>query len=156
MSRSDRPFYRVHRIANPNAGAEFILQAPGSGLWRVVSLAFALATSAVVGSRRVSLRADDGTSTFFLSIAATDVAAGASVLCGAFAGGGVAGLGTEALTLGLPTDGLYLAPGFALRTVTDAIDVGDQYSAIVAQLQEFPIRPAGDYLPGMEPDFVER
>jgi hypothetical protein len=49
----------------------------------------------------------------------------------------------------LPREGLHLRRGMRLRTVTAGLDVGDQYAAVVAYVQEFPDAPGEQFDPTM-------
>jgi hypothetical protein len=51
--------------------------------------------------------------------------------------------------LALPREGIHLRRGMRLRTVTAGLDVADQYSAIVAYVQEFPDAPDEQFDPTM-------
>lgn len=145
--KTNVPYQKLATIPNPAAGADFAITAPGQGFWRVLSLAFRLVTSAAVANRTVTLVADDGTSVFFRTNASIQQAAGATVDYGAFAGassGGFAGVvGVEPLS----QDGIWLQPGWRLRSVTGAIDVLDQYSAIAALVEEYPNGPDTEWTP---------
>ena len=143
------PFLQVVQVANPAAGAEFTLKAPGQGIWRVMSLAFTLVTSAVVANRRVALLADDQTDVWFAAATTVDLTATLTTRVGAYQGAASTGLAGSVLNVPLPNDGLVLMPGYRLRTSTLNIDAGDQYSAIRAEVIEYPEGPDFEWLPGV-------
>lgn len=141
------PYLRVVTIANPAAGAEFTLRTPGESIWRVLSVRFRFTTDATVAGREVALIADDGTNAYWQT---------------AVDGGQAASLGTDYATnqafnvtgganvfrpLNYPPEGLWLGPGNRLRTSTLNIQAGDQFSAIVAQVQEFHSGPGAIIVP---------
>ena len=53
---------------------------------------------------------------------------------------GLTGAGTFRL-LSAPAEGILLLPGWTLRSNTEAIDVGDQYSLIRGLVVEYPTGP---------------
>lgn len=86
------------------------------------------------------------------------VAAGSAitVTVPAMVGGGAWSLvvyGTTAVgaarQLALPREGIHLRRGMRLRTITAGLDVADQYSLIVAYVQEFPDAPDDQFDPTM-------
>lgn len=140
-------FVQVVAVATPAAGAEFTLKAPGHGLWRVMSIAFTLVTSAIVANRRPALLADDGTDVFFASLSGVDLAATLTTRLAAFHGATAGGVAGSVVNFPLPGDGLILLPGYRLRSSTTAIDATDQYSAIRAVVHEYPYGPDFEWLP---------
>jgi hypothetical protein len=146
-TKHETPFHQIVRLANPTVGTEFILTAPGQGIWRVISVTFQLVTSAVVANRRVGLIADDSTDTWFATVAAADQTATQTSTYCAFTGA-AAGSATPGIArFPLPIDGLILWPGNRLRSSTTALDIGDQYQSIRAQVEELPMGPTFEWLP---------
>lgn len=143
------PFLQVAQVAAPAAGAEFTLRAPGQGIWRVMSLAFTFVTSAVVANRRVSLLADDQTDVWFAAVSTVDLTATSTTRLSAYQGAAATGVAGSIVTVALPQDGLLLMPGYRLRSSTAGIDAGDQYSAIRAELIEYPEGPDLEWLPSV-------
>lgn len=141
------PYQRVALVTAPAAGAEFALTAPGNGLWRVLSIAFRLVASAAVANRTVTLVADDGSSVWFRSAPTIQQTAAQTVDYGAYAGGAPGGVSGVAGSMPLVQDGLWLQPGWRLRSITSGIDALDQYSAIVALVEEFPSGPETEWAP---------
>ncbi len=148
------PAYQVVQVAQPAAGAEFTLRATGQGAWRVLSLAFTLATSAVVANRRIALLADDGTDVWGAFPSANDQAASLNMRYGAHDGAVSNAFGGTAWSIPLPATGLLLLPGHRLRSTTLNIDVADQYSAVRALVREFLLGEAGRWGPGPAPTFI--
>lgn len=148
-------YYKVVSVANPAAGAEFTITAPGDQFWRVVSMRFVLVTSAVVANRTPRLNVSDGTD-IYASVRADAVqAAGVTLTYSAIEGvigrqnvGGVA-------NINWPTRGQMLQPGHQIASSTDLIDVGDQYSAIRALVQSFPQGPVDEWLPTVDTQIFE-
>jgi hypothetical protein len=145
--KTNTPYQKIVKVADPAAGAEFALTAPGNGLWRVLSVGFRLVTSAVVANRTAALVADDGTDIFFRTNASLQQAASLTVDYGAFAGASSGGFAGVAGLSPLIQDGVWLQPGWRLRTVTGAIDATDQYSRIVALVEEYPTGPGTEWTP---------
>lgn len=146
-TKSPVSFPQVASGALPAAGAEFTLRAPGQGLWRVLSLAFVLTTSAVVANRRVALLADDQTDVWWAAESTVDIAASLATRFGAYPGAAATGLANFTVNIPLPHGGLILQPGHRVRSSTALIDAGDQFSAIRALVQEYPYGPTLEWLP---------
>lgn len=147
VTKAAVPFLQIVTVTNPVPGGEFTLKAPGQGIWVVRSLSFILTTSAAVANRRVALLADDQTDTWFATVSTVDVAASLAVRFGAYPGAAATGLTAVQVTMPLPIPHLLLQPGHRLRTSTTLIDATDQYSAIRAQVQEYPQGPDFEWLP---------
>lgn len=147
MPTPPNPYIKTVQVAAPAAGAEFAIRAPGEGLWRVLSLAFNLVTDATVANRAVSLTADDGTSVYFSTDATAFQAAALTRGYSAWEGSmSLAAISGDAI-LGFPTRGLWLPVGHSIRSVTTAIQAGDQYAAINAMVEEFPTGPSVEWVP---------
>lgn len=125
-------------IAQPAAGAGFVVRPNQRGLWRVLSIAFDLTTSAVPGNRVVSGAVSDGTSTWQRVTATATQAASLTVHYSGFRGTlATAAVGTHA-ELSWPDGGVVLFPGYGLTVNADGIDAGDQFSNICALVEELP------------------
>lgn len=144
------PFYQVVAVTQPAAGQEWTIRGAGQGLWRVLSLAFTLTTSAAVANRRVRLVADDGTSQFYRSVAIGDQAASLAVTYSGWSGSDRGAVGAGSAHLAFPIGGLILRPGWRLSTLTDLIDVADQYSTIALLVIEYPDTRSGAWVPGLD------
>jgi hypothetical protein len=154
-TKSAVSFLQVVTIANPVAGAEFTIKAPGQGLWRVVSVAFTFTASAAAANRRVALLADDQTDTWFAAASSVDLTAGLTTRIGAYAGATASGVVGGAVSIPLPHNGLVLMPGYRLRSSAFNLDVGDQYSNVRAQVQEYPYGPDFEWLPTVPVQIAE-
>lgn len=130
--------WRVVRLADPAAGTDWTLQAPGSSTWRVTSMVARFVTSAVVANRFPRFQATDGTSTWWLQPSTAVVAAGATVDYALNTGASQEAL-TGGIAIGpLPAAGLLLRPGHRFTVATDLIDAGDQWSRLVFMVDETP------------------
>jgi len=122
--------------SDPAAGAEWSITVPAGARWRVLGVIATLTTSATVASRIATLVVDDGTNWLYNSAAQTAQGAsqyvvycwGAALPSAATAGG--------VSNNPLPT-GLDLAPGYRLRSSTANLQVGDDWSAPRALVQEW-------------------
>lgn len=148
-------FLQIASGATPAPGAEFTLRAPGQGIWRVMSLAFTFTASVAVANRRISLVADDQTDVFWAAESSVDVAATATVRFSAYPGADTSGLTGVLVSLPLPNDGLILQPGHRVRSITNLIDVADQFTLVRAQVQEYPQGPNFEFLPVLTTQIAE-
>lgn len=121
-------------FATPAAGAEVSIVVPGGEVWLVLAMSAQLVTSAVVANRAPSVVLDDGTRVMyrFGSGAAIPASTTTQVTAAsdAVSQSSVAGLG---VVMALPAAAVLTA-GWRMRTITQLIDVGDQYSAVTAWL----------------------
>lgn len=130
--------WRTRKIPNPVAGADWTFKAPGGFYWRITSVVARLVTSAAVANRVVTLRASDQTNTWYAQETPLAVPQNTTVdFCAHTGGGGTSGTALT-LVLALPSEGLLLPPGNQLVAVTTAIDVADQWSNVIAMLDEIP------------------
>lgn len=148
-------YYKVVTVANPVAGGEFTLTAPGGEYWRVVSLRFVFVSSAAVANRTPRLNVGDGTDIYASHRAEAVQAAGVTTAFSAFEGG-PGGLSIGGLAyISWPDRGVLLQPGHRITSSTDLIDVADQYSAIRAMVQSFPAGPELEWLPTVDVQLAE-
>lgn len=130
--------WRTVKIADPAAGADWTLKAPGGTAWRIVSVFAHLVTSAVVGNRQTTLRADDQTRTWFAQEAPAVIPANTTIdFCG-HTGAFVPSGSVLTLMWSLPSEGLLLLPGNRLLVSTANLGVADQWSLITAFADEIP------------------
>jgi hypothetical protein len=130
--------WRTRKIANPAAGADWTFKAPGGFYWRITSIVARLVTSAAVANRVLTLRAGDQTNFWYAQETPLAVPQNTTVdFCAHTGGGGTSGTALT-LVLALPSEGLLLLPGNQLVSVTTAIDVADQWSDVIAMLDEIP------------------
>lgn len=136
------PYLRVIVVADPAAGAEEILTAPGGVFWRVLSVRYTLTTDATVANRITTLISDDGTSSFWQNGVSGGQTAGTTQAYSTTTGANNFGAGAIIRPMGYPDGGVWLYPGWRLRTATENIQVADQYSGFVALVEEFHSGPA--------------
>lgn len=116
--------------ADPAAGAEVSVTVPALTTWLVISARANLVTSAVVGTRIPWLVADDGALEFFHSVpAASPTASTTTRMCWTTGSGDGIATG-ERVANHLPDLGLPLLAGYRLRSVTQGLDPGDNWSAL--------------------------
>lgn len=126
----------VLAVPQPVAGAEFVISPQRFGAFQVLGLVFTLTTSAVVANRQVTLSIDDGTTTIWRAVAAQVQAATATVNHQLHLDSAQLPLTAGLTIMSFPAEGHLLRRGWHLRSLTAAIDVGDQYSAIGLYVQE--------------------
>lgn len=143
-SRQRPTDYKVFSQAAPVAGSEIIITVPAKVVWRLVTFAAQLVTSAVVGNRQLSIVVDDGTNILHRSgfNGSTAVVASQSPFCeAAFLGaatGGISNVMTSQAMLPSP-DYFLLLPGWRIRTLTfAALDAGDQWGIPRCIIDEIP------------------
>lgn len=150
-----RPYVKVVAVPQPPAGTDFTITATEGAVWRVRAVRASLVTSAAVANRTVRLVADDGTSEYFRVRAMSSVVAGATVVHSAFDGSpGLTAVG-DTLVMAWPTDGLLLPRGHRLRSLTDLIDVADQWSGVAVLTEIFPEGAGIAWHAGPEPYATE-
>lgn len=129
--------WRTVTVTSPAAGANWVLTPPGGRALRVVSLVARLVTSAVAGSRRVTLIADNGEKIWFAQSASADQIASQTVDYAAHTGATASGVVPGTLNIPLPSGGLLLESGHRLRVSVAGLDPGDQWSAIQVRADEY-------------------
>ena len=127
---------RVIAGTNPAAGVEISETVPTGARWRLRAISFNFVTSAVAANREVSIVLDDGTTVLFTSPSGfTHTASLTRRYSGTIIGAQTApAQGTDRQIL-LPD--LMLPAGGRIRTVTTAIDAGDDYSAPQYTVDEY-------------------
>lgn len=121
---------------DPAAGVEIAETVPTGARWRLRSFAFTLVASVAVANRTPVLTIDDGANVVWE--VATNIAQTASQTAKYRAGVGVpfTTFGALAYLLPLPGD-FMLAAGWRIRTVTGALDGGDNYGPPVYTVEEW-------------------
>lgn len=150
------PNYRPVLVGTLAAGSEFTIANQGKWWWRMLYLSFTLATSGVAGNRAVTVVLDDRTDVYSAMAAGATQAINETRRWGAYPGASAGGLSTVSGTLGWPSDGLWIPPGWRIRTVTGALDAGDQYAAVRALVEELPTGPMVEWVPTTETRQDER
>lgn len=117
--------------ADPAAGAEATVTVPAGETWELESFRVTLVTSAVAANRRVTLVIDDGTNILAEIVAGLDQIASQTITYSYTADAGYETTATRSgvIQQGIPR--MLLAAGYRIRTITDNIDVGDNYGAPV-------------------------
>lgn len=133
------PTFRVIPVAAPAAGAEIDVRSERSAGWLVRSVRASLTTSAVAGARCSVLAISDGTREYFRSAPGATQAASLTRSIYGFSGSTGAPSTGANIGIGLPSDGLWLPQGHHLLTLTENIDVADQYAEIWLSVFEFPV-----------------
>lgn len=143
-----RPLWFPVPVTQPAAGADWTLSVTGQGIWVVRSIVCQLLTSAVVATRAVTMIVTDSSNTYFRTVAGATQAASLTRRYAGYAGsaGGIP-QGTV-IPVGWPTDGVVLTQGSTLQSVTEAIDPADQWSQVVALIEEIPAGFGERYVPG--------
>lgn len=119
--------------ADPAANNEIVYTADENMI--VKSVAFTLVSDATAANRTVTLIADDGTDIFFRTTGGSPQAASETWTYGAYQGCSRESVGVFHLNLGFPEGGLYLPAGSRLRTNTINRQAGDNYSAMILQVE---------------------
>lgn len=120
---------RVITGSTPSAGAEITETVPTGARWELLALGAVLTASAVVTSRIPALALDDGATEFFRYQIAYNATASA-VWRYQWAQGNGDGQPFGSLNIrGLIPIGIRLGAGFRVKTITQNLDVGDQWSS---------------------------
>jgi hypothetical protein len=120
---------------DPAAGAEISETVPDRRRWRILGVHFSLVTDATVADRLVHLVIDDGSNTLIQICVVTAHAASITKQY-SFSNFGSTQL-DPVLCFYLPLPPLLLTAGFRIRTVTDLIEGGDNYSAPQILVEEW-------------------
>lgn len=127
---------RTVLVPNPAAGADFRIVVPGDQTWRVLAVQATLLTTAVVGARVPVLGVTDGNATVLrVSTAVTQPASNSTGYCWIPGVGTTTGAGFGVENIPLPLS-LTLGAGQTLTCVTINLDVGDQWSAVTAWIEQ--------------------
>jgi hypothetical protein len=121
---------------NPAAGVEILETVPAGVRWLLRSFAFNFTASGVAANRVPVLTIDDGAAIVWEASSAIAVTAGQLAKYRAGAGLPFFTYDTRSYQLPLP-EGLALPAGARIRTVTAALDVGDDYAAPIYGVEEF-------------------
>jgi hypothetical protein len=145
-----RRFYKTVTVPNPAAGADWSLTVPASEVWSLVTITATLTTSAAVANRAPSLVVSDGNVRYARMPAIQTQAASLVGITtwGPYGQSGLTGLIARGI---LPV--AALGPGETIGTLTDLIDVGDQWSAIFVRVLA-TISQAGPIQLGDVPDLI--
>lgn len=121
----------------PGAGVELSETVPTGARWELLAFQATFVTSAAAANRVPQLTLDDGTTVYYQLGAALNQAASLTQRRSWFQGAPAPYLdNANNLPLPLPMN-LRLGAGHRIRTVTAAIDVGDQWSAVRYLVREW-------------------
>ncbi len=129
-------FIRTITGTTPGLGAEITETVPTGARWRLQVLSATLVTSAAVATRAPHLIIDDGANILF-EITANGTQA-ASLTQRYSAGNTMFSIISDAAVVQIPlSEAIILQPGWRIRTLTGAIQAGDQYSAPQYSVEEW-------------------
>lgn len=121
---------------DPAANAESSETVPTNARWRLLAWVIALVTDANAANRITQFTIDDGTDIVFAAQTQVDITASLTVGITAQAGGSIPGGRVSRNVVGLPELAL-LEAGFRIRTVTTALQAGDNYGAPQLWVEEW-------------------
>jgi hypothetical protein len=122
--------------STPAAGAEINEVVPSNVRWRLMAIRFLFTTSATVINRRVSFLRDDGVNAYEQMDSSFTQAASIATFYSANQNGGVTAAGDASIRIQTDTS-LLQDSTHRIRTSTQNIQAGDQYSAPVYLVQEW-------------------
>jgi len=121
----------------PGAGVDITETVPTGARWELLAFRFQLVTSVTVATRVVRLTLDDGTNVYFDANANVGQAASLTQIYDASQGLFVAqSVANIQVPISLPIN-LRMGAGHRIRTVSSALQVGDQYSAVQYLVREW-------------------
>lgn len=121
---------------DPAAAAEFLETVPTNARWRFIALSVPFVTDANAANRLPSLFFDDGVNTFYRITSQQVIVASTTGAVTAGAGIGFTSGLAAAESLPVP-ETFYLREGFRIRSVTVAIQAGDNYGAPQLLVEEW-------------------
>lgn len=122
---------------DPAAGAEISETVPTGARWRLMSLQSVLTTSVAVANRNVQIVIDDGTNETYRAACASNQAA-SNAFRYSFSASGVTNVPASANTHMVPTPApAILGPGYRIRTITNLLDAGDNWSQAFILVEEW-------------------
>lgn len=124
------------QVTNPAAGADWTLTCANKQRLRIDSFAAVFVASATVASRNIQIIVDDGANLMWADDTPTTVAAGATVNLTVTQTNIPTGVVASILHCVIPP-ALALASGWRLRSSTQNIQVGDQWSNIFFNVEEW-------------------
>jgi len=129
-------FTRVLQIATPAAGADFVNTNIATQRFALKSLSATFTASATVANRNVSITIDQGGSIVWQDDLSVSITAGQVISVNGSQTNVPTGVVTTTLFFVLPP-GLIMMPQWNIRSVTANIQVGDQWSNIFMNLEEY-------------------
>jgi hypothetical protein len=131
------PFLRrLQAVTQPAAGADWTITVPGDKIWRVLSIVGKLVTSAAAATREATLQITDQSTTFmFIPAGTSQVASKTGQYCWFEQAQNRGTTLQTAITAPIPSN-LVLPGGMVLKSVTEVIDAGDQWSNVALWIEE--------------------
>lgn len=135
-SRVLRGVRRTVSVTQPAAGANWSILVPGGRLWRLIGGNASFLASGAVANRNLGLNIRTSGIPMNITFNSTNVTNGQSV--GASYTPSLTPIVSGIINVSLPVPfvPMWLEAGDELRSITGAIDVADQYSAIVLWIEE--------------------
>lgn len=122
--------------SDPAAGAEVSETVPTNAMWRLLSMAVTIVCDATVATRTPGLALDDGTNLYYRGpVGQASTASQTTVYTFANVGASQGAGGVAAVQVA-PYE-LYLPPASRIRTITNNLQAGDDYSAPVLHVMEW-------------------
>jgi len=122
--------------SSPSAGDDLTIPVPTGKVWRLLSLRFALTTSATAANRRVKLRLSDASDNIVYEVpAASTQAASLTKAYTAAAGAQNVADSDGSLVLALPTE-IVLGPGYKILTACVNLQAGDSFDQLALLVEE--------------------
>lgn len=129
-------FIHSVQVGNPAAGADWIFTAPATSRMRIASFNAVFTASAAVANRTVSIVIDDGVNTVWTDDLSAAITASQVINMSLTTLPVLTGSIVTTLHATLPP-GLIMPGSFRMRTVTNSIQAGDQWSAIWLNVEEW-------------------
>lgn len=126
-------------IPSPAAGADFVQAVPAGEIWELLSASYRLTTSAVVANRRSSLRVRDPNGRLIDQDDAAAVQAASLAVDYVYDLLAAPPVSQVVQSMPLPAPFIPLPPGFVIGSVSQLLDVGDQYSNITLMVRQWSI-----------------
>ncbi len=138
MDPRHTPLWRVQNVPQPAAGAELVITPVNAAGWLVQSMRIQFVADANVAARAFAFNFTDGTTIWGGVNANSSAAAGQTRTLYASRGNSAAIAGTTRGSIDWPTPGVWLPQGYSIVSVTENLQVGDQYSQIALSVIEYP------------------
>lgn len=126
---------------SPAAGADFVIPVPSGEDWRILGIRATLVTSAVVANRTPSLAIDDQTNIGNEFPSLTVIPASQTVIVIWSGDASYASTAVVGGKLIVPIPLVVLPTAYRARSITNLIDVADQWSAITVMIERIDEPP---------------
>jgi hypothetical protein len=136
MSHDAAPRLRSITGTTPGAGLELLESVPSNARWRFLYATAILTTSATVANRFPTILLDDGINLFYRWNSGAAIPASAAIRI-VFAPVNLAGASDLSINTIFIPDNLFMSQGYRFRTVTTALQAGDQWSSLQYLVQEW-------------------